>query len=228
MTILYSNGCSFTANHAVLRRQRYPSLVGKHFGWQVIDRAIPGSCNSKIIRCAMRDCIGLLAHGEPIVALIQLTFKERFEYSGTCTADNSWKYGEINTGINFVAASDQFESLKPADPDNWPNEATQYAKIYTALQKPDAVVADLFSRLVGLVSFFQSNNIRYVIYAGPEDFKIDLNSNDPFYQYLTTDKNVLDFMQFNMLALTGQQSHPDVNGMKMIADYFVNLLGEPR
>jgi len=175
----------------------------------------------------MRDCIDLLKHNEPIVAMIQLTFKERFEYAGTLTGANNWKYGEINTGLDFVPAHDQFESIKPGDDINWPDEVKQYAKLHTVLQKPNAIDAELFSRLIGLVSFFKSNNIRYVIYAGPADFKNQLTIDDPFYQYLTNDPNVLDFLKFDMLGLTGQQRHPDRDGMQRIADYFINLLDEP-
>jgi hypothetical protein len=224
MTILYSNGCSFTANYDLPRWRRYPLLIGKHFNWSVVDRAIPGSCNSKIIRCAIRDCISLLKHNEPIVALIQLTFKERFEYAGTPNGTNNWKYGEINTGFNCIPASDQFESLKGDDPANWPDEVKQYAKIHTALQKSNAINAELFSRIIGLVSFFKSNNIRYLIYAGPSDLKNELMISDPFYQYLTTDPNVLNFLNFDMLSLTGKQDHPTADGMQAIADYFINLL----
>ena len=175
----------------------------------------------------MRDCIDLLTHNEPIVALIQLTFKERFEYAGTPTGDNNWKYGEINTGLDFVPARDPFESLKPGDHTNWPDEVKEYAKLHTVLQKPNAIDAELFSRLVGLTAFFRANRIRYLIYAGPEQFKNQLTTNDPFYQFLMNDTSVLDFLNFNMLALTGKQTHPDRDGMRIIADYFVSLLDEP-
>jgi hypothetical protein len=225
MTILYSNGCSFTANFNLPSWKRYPVLIGKHFNWTVVDRAVPGSCNSKIIRCAMRDCINLLEKNEPIVALIQLTFKERFEYAGTMTGSNNWKYGEINTGFNVIPATDQFESIKPDDPDNWPDEVRQYAKLHTILQKPNAIAAELFSRLVGLTSFFRDNNIRYLVYAGPA-LNYDLTSDDFFYQYLLKDPCVLNFDSFNMLELTGKQDHPDSEGMKLIADYFINRFGE--
>jgi hypothetical protein len=226
MTILYSNGCSFTANYNVPRWKRYPLLIGKHFSWPVVDRAIPASCNSKIIRCAIRDCISLLKQNKPIVAMIQLTFKERFEYSGTPNGPNNWKYGEFNTGIDWVPASDQFESLKGADHENWPDEVKQYAKIHTILQKPKAIDAELFSRLVGLVSFFKLNNIRYLIYAGPSAFKNELTLDDPFYQYLLDDPSILNFLNFDMLSLTGKQEHPTADGMQIIADYFINLLDE--
>jgi hypothetical protein len=44
------------------------------------------------------------------------------------------------------------------------------------------------------------------------------------YQYLKQDPGVLDLETFNMLALTGQQQHPDPAGMATIADYFCELL----
>lgn len=223
MTILYSNGCSFTANHKVSRWRRYPLLIGKHFNWSVVDRAIPGSCNSKIIRCTMRDCIALLKQNKPIVALIQLTYKERFEYAGTPDGSNNWKYGEVNTGLECIPANDQFESVKADDLKNWPDEIKQYAKLHTILQKSDALNAELLARVIGLVSFFKSNNIQYLIYAGPS-FKDELIADDPFYQYLTNDPNVLNFLNFDMLTLTGGQNHPNKDGMQAIADYFINLL----
>jgi hypothetical protein len=160
--------------------------------------------------------------------MIQLTFKERFEYAGTPDEHNRWKYGEINTGLSFVPARDTFESLKPGDDENWPNEVKQYAKIHTVLQKSNAIDAELFSRLVGLVSFFKLNNIRYLIYAGPAGFRSQLTIDDPFYQWLAADTNILNFSNFDMLSLTGQQSHPDRAGMQRIADYFINRLDEPR
>jgi hypothetical protein len=217
MTILYSNGCSFTANYEVPRPQRYPLLIGKHFNWQVVDRAIAGSCNSKIIRCSMRECISLLKHNEPIVALIQLTFKERFEYAGTCNDSNSWKYGRYG---------DQFESINPMDQQHWPSEITQYAKTHIALQQSEALNTNLLHGVIGLSSFFKTNNIRYLIYAGPSYAKESLES-DLFYQYLVSDPDVLDLLKFDMLSLTGQQKHPTVDGMKTIADYFINRLAEP-
>jgi len=156
MTILYSNGCSYTANFGLERDNRYPVLIANYFGWTVEDRAIPGSCNSKIIRSSMRDCINLLERKEPIVALIQLTHRERFEYAGTPTKENHWKYGglshdnlEIDPKIH-----DEYESVSPLDEKNWPSEIVSYAKQSIALQKITALNSDLLCSVVGLSSFF--------------------------------------------------------------------------
>ena len=71
MTILYSNGCSYTANFDLNRDDRYPIIIAKKLGWQCYDRAEPGSCNSRIIRTTINDCLKLKNQSEEIVALIE-------------------------------------------------------------------------------------------------------------------------------------------------------------
>lgn len=220
MTILYSNGCSFTANNWIEREKRYPILIGNHYGWTTHDRAMPGTCNTKIIRCAMRDCLNLITHNEKIIALVQLTFKERWEYAGNPLGSNSWQYGNSN---------DQFETIKFGNEANWPAEIKNFAMQIFLSQKANALYAQLFSQLLGLVSFFKIYNIEYRIFAGPQAINYDLQDldKDVFYQTLNTDPCILSLESFNMLGLTSAQRHPDEQGMKKIADYFINLLDEP-
>lgn len=229
MTILYSNGCSYTANYNIERSERYPILIAKHFKWMVQDKAIPGNCNSKIIRSAMRDCVSLLKQEKPIVAMIQLTHQERFEYAGKPTKENAWKYGLLHDQVENIDKQifDQFESINPMDEKHWPKEIVQYAKQHLILQKIDALNTNLFHSIIGLASFFRTNNIKYLIYAGPSFYNPEID-NDPFYRYLLNDKNVIDLNNFNMLSITGLSKHPDSSGMKKIADYFINLLAEPK
>lgn len=217
MTILYSNGCSFTDTRWYEPQYRYPFLIGKHFEWEVNAKAIAGSCNSRIIRCTIRDCINLLERNEPIVALIQLTYLSRFEYAGTRDAMNKWKYAE----------SDEFESVKPNDLDGLPPDVVQWAKLTSLLHKDSAAWSQLYSDIVGLVGFFRQHNIRYYIYAGPDLTPVSIRDN-VFYNYIENDPGVLNLRKFNMLDLTGKQKHPEPDDMKIIAEYFINLLGEPK
>jgi len=207
-------------------RLRYQTLVAKHFGWQIYDRSISGCCNSIILRRTMRDCINLLKTGKPIVALIQLTHLERFEYAGTPSKENSWKYGLIHEqiGNTTLATDDPFESINPLDEKHWPAEIVQYAKQHLVLQKHEALTTNLLHGIIGLSAFFKNNNIQYLIYAGPS-YRNEFDSQDAFYQYLLDDPNILNLTNFNMLDLTGQQKHPDPAGMKTISDYFINQLG---
>jgi len=215
MTILYSNGCSYTGNNWVERDQRYPKIIADHFKWNIQDSAIPGSCNRQIIRCSMRDVIELSCQNEPVVALIQLTHLFRFEYAGTKVFDNQWKY----------ANNDLFESVKPADESNWPTEIQTWAKHTILLQKPMAELEKLFCSIVGIVGLFEQLGITYKIFSGPP-LKTDVPMFDQsiFYDYLKSNSNVLDLMNFNMLGLTNSNKHPNVEGMQTIADYFINQL----
>ena len=240
MAILYSNGCSFTANFDVDRSMRYPTLIGKHFVWEVIDHALPQSCNSKIIRCTIRDCLQLLDQNEKITALIQLTFLERFEYAGDPNGANQWQYS--NGTIR-----DEFEVIKSNDDANWPKEIRKYANSIFMHQRYNALCAQLFSNLVGLISFFKANNIKYRIFSGPSlvngvNHNVPINPvnsraieckdtilQDAFYQHcISKDTNVLSLIDFNMLSVADANvpAHPTPEGMQKIADYFINLLCE--
>ena len=226
MSVLYSAGCSYTANFDLEKDQRYPLLIGKHFGWTVVDHAIPGSCNSIIIRRAMRDCINLLKNNEPIVALIQLTPHHRFDYAGTPTKENCWKYGLSVDRLTIDSQiDDEFESINPLDKKNWPTEIIGYAKQHIALHNTNALNTNVLYSVVGLASFFRQNNIKYFIYAGPS-YKGEDIVNNAFYQYLQKDPNVLDIKKFSMLGLINKDIHPNADDMKTIANYFINLLGE--
>ena len=181
--------------------------------WSVHDRGLPGSCNSRIIRTTIRDCCALLDKHEPVVALIQLTFLDRYEYPGQATADNRWKYEN----------GDLFESVTPGQ---YPSEESEvvrsWARANLLLHNDEAAYLQLFASIIGLVGFFQQHNIRYYIYMGPSQNNI-FEPTD-LYQYLKKDPGILDLLTFNMLALTGHQMHSDHAGMIKIADYFCDLL----
>jgi len=223
--LLYSNGCSFTASLEVDRCMRYPALIGKHFDWEVIDHAIPQSCNTKIIRCTMRDCLQLLERNEKITALVQLTFLERFEYAGDPEGANKWQY-------NFGTSKDEFEVIKLNDDKNWPKEIKDYANSIFFHQRDNALCAQLFSNLVGLLSFFKTNDIEYRIFLGPDLLNNPSVNNhiilqDSFYQRcISMDPKVLSLIDFNILRVANTTVHPDADGMQKIADYFINLLCE--
>jgi hypothetical protein len=214
MTILYSNGCSYTYNHLVPKEQRYQHILAERFGWEIESAAIPGSCTRRIIRCAMRDCIKLSEGNQPIVALVQLTHLTRIEYAGN---GNSWRY----------AKEDPYESLNGiGHPDNT-DLANDLVRSSFLLHNERAELTRVMSELIGMTSFFKQHNIKYLIYTGPKILVEPAEiADDTFYQYLKQDRSVLDLAEFNMLALTGEQRHPDKTGNEIIADYFFNLLCE--
>jgi hypothetical protein len=217
MTVLYSNGCSYTANLVLESDFRYPQILSKKIGWDLQASAIPGSCNRRIIRCTIRDCIKLLEKQKPIFALIQLSHMARTEFAGTKTRQNQWKYAD----------SDFFESINGPDCPELQGIEKDWGRNSFLLHDEQAEFTRLASDIITLTAFFKLHKIDYLIYSGP---KIQLTpeniESDTLYRYLLKDKNVLDLLKFNMLDLTGQQKHPDIIGMQLIADYFFNLLCE--
>jgi hypothetical protein len=212
MTVLYSNGCSYTANYDIAREQRYPIIVANHYGWDVHDSAIPGSCNDRIIRCTIRDCLELVKQDKSVVALVQLTHTHRTEYAGTPSERTAWKY----------ATGDLFESVKPWDPTDLPDTVIEWSKLGTALFNETAETSKLCASVLGLAAFFKQHNIEYFIYSAPKIPELCIP--EDFYNALIADPGVIDFKNFSMLGLTGDIKHPTETGMKVIADYFIDKL----
>ena len=210
--ILYSNGCSYTAHFVLDPEQRYPYLLADKLKWKLHASAIPGSSNRRIIRCTIRDCIKLLNQPEPVFAMIQLSHMSRTEFSGIKIKENQWKYAE----------DDLFESINGPDCPDISALANEWGKTSLLLHDERAEFTRLMSDIIAMTAFFKQHNIDYMIFTGP---KIHLNPDeldlDVFYQYLKKDYHVLDLLEFNMLDLTGKQIHPDIDGMQLIADYFL-------
>ncbi len=207
MTILYSNGCSYTANFDLLRQDRYPIILAERLGWEVQDRAEPGSCNARIIRTTIEDCIKLKDDHTDIVALVQLTHLYRTEY-----CDNS-------TFINVKPNLIQNNLL-----------ATQYSTLFCKLNSEVSLLTNLYVQILGLAAFLKQQNIKYLIYFGQQEVAINLTIDTRLYQSIAIDSNVLSLIDFSVLgSILGQSPHnlpvhPDRGDMKLIADYFYNLL----
>lgn len=214
MTVLYTNGCSFTANSNLPEHERWPYLVAKAMGWKLIDKSTPGACNARILRCSMRDC-EKISRDDDIVALIQLTFTERFEIPLSRNLTDAWNYDY-----------DPWLSIKTAQDNHLWDEIRPWVKQTVIMQDRQAQQRKLYCDILGLLSFFKIKNIDYKIFAGPNLDLADVE--DPCFQALEKDPNVLDLRAWNMLELTGKIGHPDATGMRQISDYFTRLVCGPK
>ncbi len=81
--LIYCNGDSYSDEnyHSSLIEQTYAHVVGRHFNGFVINRAISGSCNRRIVRTSCHDLIHQrqLNPGQQIIALLGLSFELRSE-----------------------------------------------------------------------------------------------------------------------------------------------------
>ncbi len=218
MTILYSNGCSYTGHFGLPRDFRYPILLSDRLGWSCEDRAEPGSCNSRIIRNTVADCIKLRSQSdEKIFAMIQLSHLFRFEYPDDTNPIEDPFYS-VKPGVSF-------DEYRP----DASKEARQYATLYWKLHNEHQVLINLLTGLVGLSGFFNQNNIDYLIYLGPNDMLLlkDFTYQDDIrFSYLKKDPGILDLDKFYMLDIYGgnqilnHPKHADEIGMQKISDYF--------
>jgi hypothetical protein len=209
MAILYSNGCSYTANFNLSADQRYPKIIADRLGWECVQGAEPGSCNSRIIRTTIADCLKLKSQDQDIVSLIQLSHIHRIEYPT----------------VGFPSV-DPFLSIKVVDTAPAPPEARQYADFYWRLHADRHILINLLTSLIGLISFFNQENIKYQIFLGPREgdlFKVI--ADDLRLEFLKQDINVLDLEKFYMLGLTKTpKQHPNIEGMQKISDYFYDRI----
>jgi hypothetical protein len=205
--ILYSNGCSYTANFDLTVDQRYPAIIAKRLGCKYQEAAEPGSCNRRIIRTTIQDCLKL--QGQDVLALIQLSHLGRTEYP---SQENP--------------LDDPFFSIKSNDTVYAPEDAKKYAEYYWRLHSDQQMLINQVTDLIGLVSFFKQQNIKYLIYLGPRenDLWAEHLKSDARFRYLNSDPGVVDLTSFYMLQETTSDRHPDDEGMQMIADYFYNRI----
>lgn len=210
MTILYSNGCSHTANFDLPRNSRYPLLLSKKLGWNCVDNAEPGASNARIFRTTIKDCVRLKnTTSEKIFALIQLTYLHRTEIP------------------DFNAPNpDKFISLKPSSfGEKYNKNIIEYLDLYFRFFDDSSLATYLMTNVIMLSSFFKQQSIDYLIYFGPEHCdSISWNSQELF-SHIQQDSNILDFRTFFMLGLTDTpEKHPTADGMKNISEYFYKLI----
>ena len=81
--LIYCNGDSYSDNsyHPSVTNKTYAHVVGEHCNGFVINNAISGSCNRRIVRSSLHDLILERQHNpiQKIVALIGLSFEMRSE-----------------------------------------------------------------------------------------------------------------------------------------------------
>lgn len=212
MTILYVNGCSYTANLLIDKHARYPSLLAWHLKWKLRDNSWPGSSNARIVRCAYKDCLTLKNNSsEKIVALIQLTHLFRTEFFTPEVENNDWLDGH-----------DLFSSVKPNSED-LSYIQRQFTDGFFKINTAKSLMLQLMPQLLGLIAFFKQHNINYLIYFAPKEDRGEIKNNILF-QELQKDAGVLDLIDFNMLDLTGEKTHPTNGGMQLIFDFFYKKL----
>ena len=200
--MLYANGCSFTNDnhvHLKLDQPLYAEILANRLGISCMNNAFPGSCNRRIIRTTIRDCVSNNFGPETFV-LVQLTFLERTEKPYQIAKHNAWKK------THRTAEWELHESVKLDDPDNRP-----YSENFLRHFDLKAELLNLATDLVMMTGFLQYRNIPYYVFFYPnlsgQCPDNDWTQNEPLLQHLAQDRNVANLFGMSFFELVDAQTH---------------------
>ena len=209
--LIYCNGDSYSDQnyHSSLKNKTYANFVADACNGFVINSAISGSCNRRIIRTTVHDMIEhrKLNPSQPTIALIGLSFELR----GELWVDNLIpKYPKES---QFVAHqfSNQLlwrENLLNGDDIETPTRFFKLdEKFYKSYSEgrayffsPYAERINLLCDLIMLKKLFESLKIDFLIFQSPKAEKLQSEYLlDFFKNELLNDDRFFDFEQFSFL-----------------------------
>ena len=146
MKTLYANGCSFTLGDELSHPevQRFPSIIAKERGWDVVNQARCGAGNEEICRKTMDYLMDYIKDGKDVkdlVVIVGWSLVSRWEYY-----DNGWK------GLTPNSVSGR-------------QDAPYY--YYGLFQSTEKDMLDFMWEVMVVESFLKKHNIEYFF------FKID-------------------------------------------------------
>lgn len=196
--ILYCNSDSYgvLANGGRV----YGEFLGEHLGAkQIINQGKSGSCNRRIFRTTVRDLIQLRSNNpqEKILAVICL---------GSLIRNEWWDPLLKVTGTDGHFSSFQIHGL-----DNRAQPFFRYAEEWYRMYDDEAEQTNLMMDLVMLTTWFEHNNIDYVIFAGntitykPIDYA-DVFIRD-FADRVFSNPRILNINEFSFVKYCIDQGH---------------------
>jgi hypothetical protein len=214
--LIYCNGDSYSNDqyHASLTGKTYAYVIGEHCRGFVINAAVNGSCNRRIIRTSLHDLIlqRQLNPLQKIIALIGLSFELRSEL----WADNlpGCRPSESNFVTHTFSNQQNWrENLLNSKDIETPNKYKLDTKFYEKFSQgrayffsPYAERINLLADLIMLKSTLDSMNIDFLIFQGPaaEKLKSDYLL-DFFKQQIAMDQRIFDLETFGFCDWSHEQ-----------------------
>lgn len=209
--LIYCNGDSYSDEnyHQSLKGNTYAHVVGQQLNGFVINSAIRGSCNRRIIRTSCHDLIQqrALNPDQRIIALISLSFELRFELwnedkthtkpaeSGfephTFTAKDNWR--DLLLGGKEIVKKTSNEFL-----DNYHRGRAYY-------YSPYAERINLMCDLVMFQALMKQLDIAFLVFQGPVAETLEKEYLLDFFKNQLNQENFLDFEKFGFTAWCHQQ-----------------------
>lgn len=206
--LIYCNGDSYSDEnyHLSLKGKTYAHIVGKKFNGYVINKALSGSCNRRIIRTTVSDMLieRKVNPFQKIIVLIGLSFELRSEL---WVNDPIKKYPPEESNFRTHVFSNQIlwrENLLDNRDINTPNFNQLDKKFYKKYSEgraffysPYAERINLLCDIIMLRKFLESLDIGFLIFQSPVSERLESDFLlDQFKKEIVDDRRIFDFEEF--------------------------------
>jgi hypothetical protein len=191
-----------------MENKTYSHYLGKLLNGFVINNAISGSCNRRIIRSSIHDLL-LERKQNPdqkIIALIQLSFETRDELwiDDISSEENDRPAAESNFRTHQFSILSNWRELLLAN--KLPRHSMNYNTNDKFLKKWSegraffynsyAERINLLTDILLFTTFLKSQNIDYLIFSGPSMETLQSEHLVDFFKLQLQDPNIFDFEKF--------------------------------
>ena len=221
--LIYCNGDSHSDDNYndTFKNNLYPDFVAKSCHGFVLNKAISGSCNRRIIRTTLHDMIHQrqLNPEQQIVALIGLSFELRSEVwadnitERLCSEESNFIKHHFTKQINWRENLLNHVDIETIVIDKFDQEFfKKYSDGRAYFFSPYAERINLYCDLIMLRSFLESINVDFLVFQSPKaetlqsDYLLDF-----FKTQLTNDNRFFDFEKFGFVNWCHEQKFTPVD-----------------
>lgn len=224
--LIYCNGDSYSDEnyHHSLKGKTYAHAVGEYFSGFVINNAIAGSSNRRIIRSSVHDLMlqRSINPQQKIIALIGLTFELRGEIWLESKIQRSERPEESNFVTHtFAQIPNWRERLLSSESRPTRNFAEKYRQGRAYYYSPYAERINLFCDLVMFQSLAKQLNVDFVMFQCPKAEVLEQEYLLDFFKKNLDSKQILDFENFGFTSWCSEQGFQplDYNDRPEIGHY---------
>jgi hypothetical protein len=207
--LIYCNGDSYSDHcyHPALLNNTYANFVAEKCNGFVINSAISGSCNRRIIRTTLHDMIlqRKLNPAQKIIALVGLSFDIRSEIwindiESTKPEESNFKSHRFSNQVDWrenLLAGKRIDT--PPSNEKIDNKFyNEFSRGRAYFYSPYAERINLLADLIMLKSTLDSLNIKFLIFQSPMMQKLESDYLlDFFKDQVSADSNIFDLETFS-------------------------------
>lgn len=203
--LIYCNGDSYSDEnyHASLYNNTYAQVVGRHYNGFVINNAIKGSCNRRIIRTSVYDLIQQREANphQTIIALISLSFELRGEIWNDDIHSSTERESNFLPHVfaDFADWKDKLLKGLPIHDRKYNEFLDKYTQGRAYLYSPYAERINLMCDLIMFQALMKNINIKFLMFQGPLAERLEQEHVLDFFKHRLDPNNFFDFETFGFV-----------------------------